>query len=90
MFAKLFENETIGQILVKLDQSDSESHTGPEIRYYFQAPSFGICSVAAFYNDSSAGWDAADTAFANVTQLSAEKIALGAVNRIISELEEEG
>lgn len=85
MFAKLYEIENIGQVLVKLDQSESDDHSGPEIRYYFEAPNLGVCSAATKYKDSETGWDAAESAFANVTQESAEKLASGVINGILSE-----
>ena len=41
-FAKLFEFEDLGQVLVKLDDGDD----GPEVRTYFVPDGFGVCSIA--------------------------------------------
>jgi len=40
MFAKLYETEDHGQILVKLDAGDVGQ---PEVRYYFEPKSLGVC-----------------------------------------------
>lgn len=60
-FAKLFETEEYGQILVKLD-SDPDDHA-PEVRFYVNPPDLGVCSFAAGYPDSDEGWDAAQAYF---------------------------
>ncbi len=41
-FAKLFEFEGLGQVLVMLDRGDD----GPEVRLYFKPDGLGVCSVA--------------------------------------------
>lgn len=41
-FAKLFEFEDLGQVLVMLDRGDD----GPEVRLYFKPNGLGVCSVA--------------------------------------------
>ncbi|MFJ2548567.1 hypothetical protein ACIOVF_19135 [Pseudomonas sp. NPDC087612] len=41
-FAKLFEFEDLGQVLVKLDDGDD----GAEVRIYFVPKGLGVCSVA--------------------------------------------
>ncbi|HEP9000241.1 TPA: hypothetical protein VDU89_006973, partial [Pseudomonas aeruginosa] len=41
-FAKLFEFEDLGQVLVMLDRGDD----GPEVRLYFKPDGLGVCSVA--------------------------------------------
>lgn len=60
-FAKLFETEEFGQILVKLDASPDEHE--PEVRFYVNPPDLGVCSFAAGYPDSDEGWDAAQACF---------------------------
>ena len=61
-FAKLFETEKYGQILVKIDSSDD----GPEVRFYFQPENLGVCSIAHSFKDSDAGWLAAEKFFHKV------------------------
>ena len=74
-FAKLFETEKFGQILVKIDKGEDES---PEIRVYVSPPKLGICSWAAGYPDSDEGWDTAEKAFEEkFTPEFAESIAAG-------------
>lgn len=60
-FAKLFEFEDIGQVLVKLDDGES----GAEVRFYFTADGFGVCSVAMNFKADASGdeWDKAEKAF---------------------------
>lgn len=52
-FAKLFETEEYGQILVKLDASPDEHE--PEVRFFVNPPGLGVCSFAAGYPDSDKG-----------------------------------
>jgi len=80
MFAKLYNSEKYGQILVKND-TDSEDGS-PEVRFYAQPEGFGICSLALGFKDSDEGFDSADEAFNNVDQEKAEEI--------ISKMFEEG
>lgn len=66
-FAKLFEFEDIGQVLVKLSESqldesddsdfDPESER-TELRFFFNLPGFGVCEVALGYKDD-ADWSMA-------------------------------
>ena len=77
MFAKLFENEEHGQLLVKLD-TDPET-LNPEIRLYFQLPGTGVCSLAICWeSDTEEDWDNADKAFERYD----EKMAIGAVTSV--------
>ena len=71
MFAKLYEKEGIGQVLVKLDNSEK----GPEIRYYFVPEGLGVCSVAVEFNDNADSWDKADAAFERVNEEQAIQLA---------------
>ena len=59
-FAKIFESEKIGQILVKTEAGDDGM---PEVRYYFQPEDLGVCSAAISFPDSDAGWELAEATF---------------------------
>lgn len=76
-FAKLFQFEEIGQVLVKLDDGDD----GPEVRIYFQPENLGICSTAFNFEEDETGseWDKAEKAF----ELVDEKTALGVVTELL-------
>lgn len=67
-FAKLYETEKYGQIVVIL-QSDDEGD--PEIRFFCQPPELGVCSVAFSFED----WDTAEEVFDEVGQEQAEVAA---------------
>lgn len=70
-FAKLFEFDDIGQVLVKLDSGED----GPEVRFYFHPEGFGVCSMAVnFKGDEDAQWDAAEAAFELVDAAKAESM----------------
>lgn len=71
-FAKLFELEEIGQVLVKLDEEDN----GPEVRIYFMPKGLGVCSSAFSFSDDEdeSAWDKAEEAFAMVDAEKAEVI----------------
>lgn len=73
MFAKLYETEETGQVLVKLDDGEK----GPEIRYYFVPEGLGVCTMALEFTDDDKGtaWDKADTAFEKVNEEQALKLA---------------
>ncbi|EKF8202512.1 hypothetical protein PBR95_000485 [Pseudomonas aeruginosa] len=61
-FAKLFEFEDLGQVLVMLDRGDD----GPEVRLYFKPKGLGVCSVACsnFPGGEDEQWDHAESGFA--------------------------
>lgn len=67
-FAKLYADENIGQILVKLDSCESSK---PEVRFFFQPENRVVCSFSLGFEDSDEGWDDAEAAFDRVTQESA-------------------
>ena len=71
-FAKLFNTEKYGQIVVIQQGSDD---AGGEIRFFFQPAGLGVCSLAMSFKDSDAGWDACDRAFEKVD----EAMAINAV-----------
>jgi len=73
MFAKLYETQKHGQILVMLD-SDTEEST-PEVRFFVQPKGLGVCSFAMGFEDSQDGWENAETAFEKVDEAMALKVA---------------
>lgn len=72
MFAKIFETEEQGQILVKKDQTEGGC---AEVRFFFEPESLGVCSVAVNFDDTDAGWASADNIFSEIT----EKMAVNMV-----------
>jgi hypothetical protein len=75
-FAKLYENESIGQILVKIDSAEDGDNEA-EVRIYFEPKGFGVCSTAVLFKD----WDAAEEAFEKVE----EKLCIEVVEKIVAE-----
>jgi len=80
IFAKLFQFDTVGQVLVKLDDEEN----GPEVRLYFQPPGLGVCSSAFKFEADENGteWDKAERAFELVDAEKAEKIVMGVLETI--------
>lgn len=74
-FCKVFTDEDIGQILVKLDSSDETFK--PEVRFYCQPADLGVCSMALIFTDDDAGWDKAEKAFTEMNK----ETAVNAVSR---------
>jgi len=68
MFAKIFETEKYGQILVKFDESDENT---PEIRFYFKPTDMGVCSLAAQYKDTEKDRELSRDYFEKVDEFSA-------------------
>lgn len=63
MFAKIFETEKYGQILLKFDANENGN---PEIRAYIQPKDLGVCSLAASAdNDDDETWDEFENVFLN-------------------------
>lgn len=48
-FAKIFQFDDIGQVLVKRD-TDNETQE-PEVRLYFEPKGFGVCSTAFTFEE---------------------------------------
>ena len=67
-FAKLFETEEYGQILVMLDTGEEAK---PEVRFSFMPKNLGVCSVALKFKDTDEGWDKAEAAFASFDEAKA-------------------
>jgi len=80
MFAKLYDTKA-GQVLVKSDMNDEG---GPEVRFYFQPPDLGICSVAYTFEDTKEGWDKRDKFLFDVNPLQAEAIAADKINEVMN------
>ena len=79
-FAKLYETEEYGQILVKIDTNDE---TNPEIRYFFEPKNLGVCSVAtAFKDDSDKSWDSAELIFNDVCEKKAKAVVKATLNSL--------
>lgn len=86
MFAKLFETEEFGQILVKRDKEDA----GYEVRFYADCKrlsdevgeQLGVCSVAFVFEDSDKG--ASDSML--VLEATDEENAIKMCSKLFSEL----
>lgn len=62
-FAKLYRSGK-DQILVKLDDGDE----GPEVRWFFKPDGLGVCSIAAKFPDTDAGWKKAEEIFSETNE----------------------
>lgn len=78
-YAKLFETETQGQILVKIDEGEG-GH--PEVRFYFSPENLGVCSIACSYHEEEGAWDAAQRFFDSID----EQSALAAIGGIVEKM----
>jgi hypothetical protein len=60
-FAKLYEKEDLGQLLIKLDSGDE----GPEVRFFFEPKGLGVCTVALSWAklEEDKAWDKAEEVF---------------------------
>lgn len=65
-FAKLYQVDGIGQILVKQDTSDDEGR--PEVQVFFSPPNIGVCKVGLAFTDDDNGWQKCDAAFEGMTE----------------------
>ena len=79
-FAKLFETEEVGQILVKIDIGEEGK---PEVRYFFEPENLGVCSMAlSFKDDSDESWGDAEKAFNKSTEEVSIKYVRGIIESI--------
>ena len=62
-FAKLFQSEKYGQLVVIMQGSDSGQ---PQLRIFMQPPSYGVCSMGLQYEDSDSGWDKCEADFEKI------------------------
>jgi hypothetical protein len=72
-FAKLFEFDDIGQVLVK---RDTDENGEPEVRLYFQPKGFGVCATVLNFtaDDSDDEAGKAEKAFERIDKDTAEII----------------
>lgn len=68
-FAKLFESDKYGQILVTKDTDDAGA---PSIKFSCEPEGYGICSIGAGYSDTDSGWEKRDREFEKITIENAE------------------
>jgi len=73
-FAKLFNTEMHGQILV---MNDTDENGDPAVIFHFQPEGLGICKCSV--NFKTDAWDAADACFAEVTEESAVSFVAAAL-----------
>ena len=71
MFAKIYEFDDIGQVLVKHANTDD----GYEVKVYCEPKGFGICSMALNFPDTDTGFKNSNKCFSAVTSHHAEKTA---------------
>lgn len=83
-FAKLFRFDDVGQVLVKLDDSED----GPEVRVYFQPKGLGVCSTAFTFkpDDLEDENDKAEKAFDLIDEEKAHAIVTEVLKTIPSSL----
>lgn len=81
-FAKLYEYEDIGQVLVMLDTNDDGD---PSLNVYFNPEDMGVCCLAASFEDSEKGWEAAEHRFETYTSDMAHEIAKNALPKEFAE-----
>ncbi|MBV5972223.1 hypothetical protein [Pseudomonas aeruginosa] len=83
-FAKLFEFEDLGQVLVMLDRGDD----GPEVRLYFKPDGLGVCSVACsnFPGGEDEQWDHAEKGFTTVNAQGVHEIVAEAMKVVPASL----
>lgn len=70
MFAKLFDDETHGQLLVKFDQDEIGR---PEVRLFCEPENLGVCSTALSWDDAEDDWTNAQAVFDEMTQETARQ-----------------
>lgn len=79
-FAKLFEDEKYGQIVVL---NDENSEYLPAILVKFSAEGFGVCETAFVYKDDEEGsYEKRDAAFETFSHEDAVKVVAEIVDKI--------
>ncbi len=79
-FAKLFETEDLGQVLVKIDTNED---CLPEVRFYFEPPGLGVCSIGVNADtDSHEDWNKIEMFFDSVD----EEVALRHVRTVVNQI----
>lgn len=69
-FAKMFESEEYGQVVVMNDDLDGL----PAVVVFFQPEGMGVCKAALKFSDDEEGYDKCDAAFEKVDLELAESI----------------
>ena len=80
-FAKLYENEEIGQILIELNSDDKNK---PVVIIKFIPEGLGVCAVSAGFPDSDTGWNKADEFFNSLSEDEAAKFVKNALTQMRS------
>jgi len=70
VFAKMFESEQYGQIVVI--QQGADGTGDPEVRFFCSPEGLGVCSLALSFTESDTAWDSCDTTFEKVDLAFAE------------------
>lgn len=81
-FAKLFETEGAGQVLVKLDVDEKGA---PEVRWYAQPEGLGVCSFALGFEDNDTGWAHAKKTFNSADVRQAATLMKGMFDQFLPE-----
>lgn len=79
-FAKLFQYDDIGQVLVVIDQSEGEK-SGPEVRFSFTAPGLGVCSIKFNFPDTEEGWDKAEECFNTASEITSYEVVRPTIDK---------
>jgi len=79
MFAKLYETEQHGQILVVIDTNDDGS---PSVTISVEPEGMGVCSLGPSWKDTDVGWSSAEKLFNDMT----EDMAITFADEIFSQL----
>lgn len=81
MFAKLFEDEEYGQILIKIDRDNDNGD--PEVRFFSEPfKELGVCSFALGFDDTDRGWEKAQKLFNQIDSDRAKDYAETIVTQI--------
>lgn len=87
-FAKLFQYDDIGQVLVVIDQAEG-GKSGPEVRFSFTAPDFGVCSAKFNFPDTEEGWDKAEKFFAGAVEKTSYEVVKPTIDKFAEMLKVE-
>jgi hypothetical protein len=76
-FAKLFQFEDIGQVLLTIDASEEPNTYGPEIKITFKPKNLGVCAVklSNFGKDEDEAWVKGEDSFVAMDEAFAYKTA---------------
>lgn len=89
-FAKLFQYDDIGQVLVVIDQTEDAEKVGPEIRFSFTAPGLGICAVKMNFPDTEEGWDKAEEIFSLASEQTSYDVVKPTIDKLAEAMVGEG